>query len=346
MPTIGRSSSSQQAQDAAEISAANQDEVVVSSVLGRSLGPGFELFNGSNGTTNVTLDFKTIVAGAGISISANANSLTITGTGASVDLSEIQATLDQHTSQLVVVDNTLTTYGTLISEAQDDITALSTSMTSQFATVNSSISSLNASVIGKVSKSGDTMTGALTLYGNPTQSLQAATKAYVDAETSRATSIEGVLTTSVAGKVSRTGDTMTGYLVLHADPTANMHPATKSYVDTRVAANNLININTQTGTTVSYQIQASDAASTFVRIDSVNPGTVLVPDDTTLNLDVGTNILIGWVGDGQVSVAGLNGNVTINTPDTLKIARKHGKLTLIKVAANMWDIEGNLEPAA
>jgi hypothetical protein len=36
------------------------------------------------------------------------------------------------------------------------------------------------SLAGKVSKSGDTMTGALTLPGAPTSGLHAATKTYVD----------------------------------------------------------------------------------------------------------------------------------------------------------------------
>lgn len=34
--------------------------------------------------------------------------------------------------------------------------------------------------------------------------------------------------------VTKTGDTMTGYLTLNANPTANLHAATKQYVDTRV----------------------------------------------------------------------------------------------------------------
>lgn len=40
----------------------------------------------------------------------------------------------------------------------------------------------------------------------------------------------------IDAKVKKAGDTMSGYLTLHAGPTANMHAATKQYVDT-VAAN-------------------------------------------------------------------------------------------------------------
>ena len=47
--------------------------------------------------------------------------------------------------------------------------------------------------------------------------MQAATKQYVDT------------------RVSRTGDTLTGALVLAANPTATLQAATKGYVDTQVA---------------------------------------------------------------------------------------------------------------
>ena len=111
----------------------------------------------------------------------------------------------------------------------------------------------------KVSKSGDTMTGHLTLNADPSALLHAATKQYVDSvDASRKTYVDdadtvlqGQITTlqstvstlnadpvtksyvdSVdAQKVAKAGDTMTGYLVLHADPQQNMHPATKQYVD-------------------------------------------------------------------------------------------------------------------
>lgn len=43
------------------------------------------------------------------------------------------------------------------------------------------------------------------------------------------------VSTSIGTKVSKSGDTMTGDLTLAADPTANLHAATKQYVDTAVA---------------------------------------------------------------------------------------------------------------
>jgi hypothetical protein len=91
-----------------------------------------------------------------------------------------------------------------------------------------------------VDVAGDTMTGFLTLSADPTAALHAATKEYVDAH--------GVITwNNRAGNVTLTtadvtavadstyvnvpGDTMTGFLTLNADPTANLHAVTKQYAD-------------------------------------------------------------------------------------------------------------------
>ncbi len=80
----------------------------------------------------------------------------------------------------------------------------------------------------KVSKAGDTMTGKLTLDGDPTQNLHAATKSYVDTLNSTALGVAN-------NKVSKSGDTMTGKLTLDGDPTAPLHAATKQYVDGQIS---------------------------------------------------------------------------------------------------------------
>lgn len=41
----------------------------------------------------------------------------------------------------------------------------------------------------------------------------------------------GALSTTVDGKASKSGDTFTGFVTLHADPTQSLHAATKQYVD-------------------------------------------------------------------------------------------------------------------
>lgn len=68
-------------------------------------------------------------------------------------------------------------------------------------------------------KAGGTMTGYITLNGDPTSALHAATKQYTDTFLSKA------------------GGTMTGFITLHASPSSANHAATKGYVDAAITAN-------------------------------------------------------------------------------------------------------------
>ncbi|MCX4813697.1 hypothetical protein OG601_24160 [Streptomyces sp. NBC_01239] len=72
---------------------------------------------------------------------------------------------------------------------------------------------------------GGTLTGALTLSGAPTQSLHAATKAYVDANSGGGSGASGGPFLALAG------GTMTGALTLSGAPSSSLHAATKTYVD-------------------------------------------------------------------------------------------------------------------
>lgn len=76
----------------------------------------------------------------------------------------------------------------------------------------------------RVARAGDTMTGYLTLNGDPTQSLHATPKRYVDTQMAAAVASAGT-------RLLRAGDTMTGLLTLSGDPTAAYHAVTKNYAD-------------------------------------------------------------------------------------------------------------------
>ena len=118
------------------------------------------------------------------------------------------------------VDNAFITHSSNVSlhltTAQNTLLDSLTVSATELNYLTGTTSSVQTQLNGKVAKAGDTMTGYLTLSANPTNTLHAATKGYVD--------------TQDALKVSKTGDTLTGYLMLHADPTSTMHPATKQYV--------------------------------------------------------------------------------------------------------------------
>jgi hypothetical protein len=96
-----------------------------------------------------------------------------------------------------------------------------------------------------VNKAGDTMNGTLTLYNDPVSSFGAATKRYVDNAIATLASVTSfnnrtgsvtltlsdVMTALQYTPVNKAGDSMTGSLLLSADPVLPLGAATKEYVD-------------------------------------------------------------------------------------------------------------------
>ena len=129
---------------------------------------------------------------------------------------------------------------------------------------------------GKVSISGDTMTGALVLSGNPATALEAATKQYVDAVDSK-----------VDARVAKAGDTMAGDLAmdsnevtgLPATPSSATAATSKAYVD-GLATNYA---TAAQGTLAGTAVQPADSVGTLVDVDLTTPpndGQALVWNNT------------------------------------------------------------------
>ena len=100
-------------------------------------------------------------------------------------------------------------------------------------------------------------------------------------------------------------------------------------------------INVQAG--IQYHLALSDAGA-LVAMNNESPNTVIVLNNNTVPFPVGTRIDIGQDGGGKTTVVAGSG-VTIRTPETLKLRKQWAKVTLIKRAADTWDLEGNLEAA-
>lgn len=98
---------------------------------------------------------------------------------------------------------------------------------------------------------------------------------------------------------------------------------------------------TITTRTSDYILQLSDAYQTLIQMDSPSAVVVTIPSDANVNLPIGANILIGWAGNGPVSI-GYDNGVTVDTPETYSLRKQHAKIGLIKIAPNHWSIEGNL----
>ncbi len=110
--------------------------------------------------------------------------------------------------------------------------------------------------------------GSLLLGYTPTKSTHAVTKQYADSADAviqgQVTTLQGKVATlesnpttktyvdaQVGTRVAKSGDTMTGYLVLHAAPVSNMQAANKQYVDNSInthTTNNALHLTPQQNT--------------------------------------------------------------------------------------------------
>jgi hypothetical protein len=156
-------------------------------------------------------------------------------------------------------------------------------------------------------KTGGTLSGALTLAADPTSSLQAATRQYVDAQ--------------IGTTIAKTGGTLTGPLTLAADPAGTLQAATKQYVDTRVSRTG----DTLTGALVlaadpTTSLQAATKGYVDAQVTGSLPkaggtltGALTLAADPTLSMHAASKHYV----DGQTATALPVGGGTLTGPLTL-----------------------------
>ena len=115
--------------------------------------------------------------------------------------------------------------------------------------------------------------------------------------------------TAASTYLAKAGGTMTGFITLHAAPTADMHAATKKYADDKVAALNLASGSWTP--TISNFAGATASAAYYIRVGNIVKASVRLvgsrPTGTShfqLSLPVGTASFSGIKGGGSVSVHG------------------------------------------
>jgi len=114
-------------------------------------------------------------------------------------------------------------------------------------------------------------------------------------------------------------------------------------VNYRSTLNNIrkTSINDQTGTT--YTLVIGDAGK-MVRCTNGSAITLTVPKNSSVAFATGTKIAVAQGGSGQVTIAPVDGDVTIESYDSaLKLVGQHAGAVLIKRATDTWAVEGNLE---
>ena len=102
-------------------------------------------------------------------------------------------------------------------------------------------------------------------------------------------------------------------------------------------------INTQAGT--SYTLVLDDAGK-YVRMTNAAANTVTIPSNADVAFEIGTEIIIRQAGAGATTLASPGSPaVTLNTPGSgspasLTIGAQHNSVSIIKVAADEWDLVG------
>lgn len=171
---------------------------------------------------------------------------------------------------------------------------------------NSDMSKIDTAV-HKVQTQADSMETAVeqatTAAQAATQAAQAATEAAQDAadKAQDAETTANNIAGSLAGKVNKTGDTMTGPLVLPGDPTEDNQAATKGYVDKHGGGGNYLPLSggTMTGPLVLSANPTSDMQATTKKyVDSKAGGGKLQILSWKVNADTNITPTSGFTGFG------------------------------------------------
>ncbi len=79
----------------------------------------------------------------------------------------------------------------------------------------------------------------------------------------------------------------------------------------------------------------------YIRIDTTNNVTITLVSDGTENIPIGTTMIVGRLNSGAVTFVAGSG-ATVLAMGTLTMSTQNGKVTVMKTAANTWEINGDL----
>lgn len=200
-------------------------------------------------------------------------------------------------------------------------------------------------------KAGGTVTGAVTFSGSsttltmgapivltvdPTSVTHATHKKYVDdADATLSARITTSQNTADAA-LARSGGTMTGFITLHANPTASFHAATKAYADTKLALNggtmsgDLVFASNQTTATTSAPniVQLTDSISSTSVTTAATPNSVR----TSYNLANAALARSGGTMTGNLVFAAGQTTATTSAPNIVQLTDSVGSTSTTTAA--------------
>jgi hypothetical protein len=90
-----------------------------------------------------------------------------------------------------------------------------------------------------------------------------------------------------------------------------------------------------------YTLALSDAGS-IVRMSSATAQTLTIPSDSQVAFPVGTAIEVLRAGVGTVAIAATSPAVIRTTAGGLTVTPQWGRVSLLKLSANEWHVDGSL----
>jgi hypothetical protein len=80
----------------------------------------------------------------------------------------------------------------------------------------------------------------------------------------------------------------------------------------------------------------------IIGVDRSTPITITIPEDNTVDFDIGTNIVIYQKGSGQVSLSAYGAVQILSNSGKVKTTGQYSSVALFKLASNSWLLGGDL----
>ena len=100
-----------------------------------------------------------------------------------------------------------------------------------------------------------------------------------------------------------------------------------------------LNIGASTATTYTFAITDSN---NFIRFNNASTQTITIPPNSSVAFSTGTRIWCMRQGAGAVTLAAGAGVTIASQSSYLSISARYGVVLLVKLAANTWNLSGDL----
>jgi hypothetical protein len=223
-----------------------------------------------------------MTAGTGIHLLENSTTVTgVTGSGtividANQSFDTVSATAFVIGGDNVAMSATVATLSATMATSIDNSNTNITTNTNAITSINSVITALSATMATSIDNSNTVIAAVSALTSVNTAAITSINSVIGDGTGfvtgAQLATVSAALATSIGNHLPLAGGTMTGNLVLNADPSANLGAATKQYVDNLTAAaihfHDAVRVESPSALTVTYDNGTSGVGATLTNADT------------------------------------------------------------------------------